>query len=95
MAKARILIIDEDRDIVDLLSLTFQEEGYETLKAFEGREGMTCAKRQQPDLIILDIMLPDVDGFEVCRELKAAKATTHIPLMFLSARSQETDKVVR
>lgn len=94
MAKGKILIIEDDRDIVDLLTFNLQEEDYETLEAFDGREGLTQAIRVQPDLIILDIMLPEMDGFEVCRELKTDKKTAGIPIIMLSARSQETDKVV-
>lgn len=94
MAKGRILIIEDDRDIVDLLAFNLHEENYKTLTAHDGREGLAIAIRLQPDLIILDIMLPAMDGFEVCRELKAEKQTMNIPIIMLSARSQETDKVV-
>ncbi|MCF7976365.1 MAG: response regulator transcription factor [Phycisphaerae bacterium] len=94
MAKGNILIIEDDHDIVDLLAFNLQEEDYETHEAFDGREGLALAGRLQPDLVILDIMLPEMDGFEVCRELKADKSTMHIPIIMLSARSQETDKVV-
>ncbi len=94
MARGKILIVEDDRDIVDLLTFNLEEENYETLAALDGREGLAMAYRQQPDLIILDIMLPGIDGFEVCRSLRADKATAHIPIIMLSARSQETDKVV-
>ncbi len=94
MAKGRILIIEDDRDIVDLLTFNLQAEGYETLEALDGRAGLAMAVRLQPDLVILDIMLPEMDGFEVCRELKTEKQSINIPIIMLSARSQETDKVV-
>jgi len=94
MAKAKILIIEDDHDIVDLLVFNLQEEDYDTAAACEGREGIAAALSYQPDLIILDIMLPVMDGFEVCRALKRQKATLDIPIIILSARSQETDKVV-
>ena len=94
MAKGKILIIEDDRDIVELLTFNLQEEDYETLEAHDGHEGLATAMRLQPDLIILDIMLPKMDGFEVCRALKAEKQTANIPIIILSARSQETDKVV-
>ena len=94
MARGKILIVEDDRDIVDLLTYNLEEEGYEIQAALDGREGLALAYRQQPDLIILDIMLPGMDGFEVCRLLRADKSTGHIPIIILSARSQETDKVV-
>lgn len=94
MARGKVLIVEDDRDIVELLKFNLREEGYETLEAHNGREGLAMAMRSQPELIILDIMLPKMDGFEVCRELKAEKLTTDIPIIILSARSQETDKVV-
>ncbi len=94
MARGKILIVEDDRDIVDLLAYNLEEEGYEIQAALDGREGLALAYRQQPDLIILDIMLPGMDGFEVCRSLRADKSTGNIPIIILSARSQETDKVV-
>ncbi|MFC1652995.1 response regulator [Planctomycetota bacterium] len=94
MARGRILIVEDDRDIVDLLEFNLQEEGYETVVAMDGAEALAQARRTQPQIIILDIMLPVLDGFEVCRSLKASEATAAIPIVILSARSQETDKVV-
>ncbi len=94
MSKDKILIIEDDRDIVGMLEYNLQEEGYETLKALNGEDGIALASKQQPNLIILDIMLPVIDGFEVCRILKNDDVTAHIPIIILSAKSQETDKVV-
>lgn len=94
MPRGRILIVEDDRDIVDLLEFNLQEEGYETVAALDGAEALALARRQQPNLIILDIMLPLIDGFEVCKSLKADATCADIPIVILSARSQETDKVV-
>jgi DNA-binding response OmpR family regulator len=94
MARGKILIIEDDRDIVDLLEYNLKEEGFIVYRASDGKEGLTLSRREQPDLIILDIMMPVLDGFEVCRALKGDPVTSAIPIIILSARSQETDKVV-
>lgn len=94
MSKARILIIEDDRAIVDMLEYNLQEAGYETVSAVNGADGIVVAGKERPDLIILDIMLPIVDGFEVCRMLKNDRSVAHIPIIILSAKSQETDKIV-
>ena len=94
MSKRKILIIEDDRDIVEMLEYNLQEEGYETISALNGEKGIALAGKEQPDLIILDIMLPVMDGFEVCRNLKNDEKVAHIPIIILSAKSQETDKVV-
>lgn len=94
MAKRKILIIEDDRDIVEMLEYNLQEEGYDTISALNGEQGIKLAEKEQPDLIILDIMLPVMDGFEVCRTLKNNDRAAYIPIIILSAKSQETDKVV-
>jgi len=94
MTRAKILIIEDDRDIVEMLEYNLQEQGYATISAFNGKDGIVLAQKEQPDLIILDIMLPITDGFEVCRTIKSNQMTTNIPIIILSAKSQETDKVV-
>lgn len=94
MAKGKILIVEDDRDIVEMVEYNLQEEGYATVSALNGEDGVNLARSEQPDLIILDIMLPVVDGFEVCRTLKSDDSTSRIPIIILSAKSQETDKVV-
>ena len=94
MPRGRILIVEDDRDIVDLLEFNLREEGYETQAALDGAEALALARRYRPQLIILDIMLPLIDGFEVCKSLKAENGCADIPIVILSARSQETDKVV-
>ena len=94
MGKTKILIIEDDRAIVDMLEYNLQEAGYETVSALNGEDGIALAARERPDLIILDIMLPIIDGFEVCRMLKNDNAVAHIPIIILSAKSQEADKIV-
>jgi len=94
MGKARILIIEDDRAIVEMLEYNFEQAGYETVSALDGEQGVALAGKERPDVIILDIMLPIIDGFQVCRMLKNDNAVAHIPIIILSAKSQETDKVV-
>ncbi|MBC8468171.1 MAG: response regulator [Planctomycetes bacterium] len=94
MSKGKILIVEDDRDIAEMVEYNLREEGYDTLSAFNGEDGVKLAKKESPDLIILDIMLPIIDGFEVCRILKKEQITADIPVIILSAKSQETDKIV-
>jgi DNA-binding response OmpR family regulator len=94
MSKGKIELIEDDHDIVEMIEYNLKEEGYRTVSAFDGKNGIEIAKREKPDLIILDIMLPAIDGFEVCRILRQQESTTHIPIIILSAKSRETDKVV-
>ncbi len=94
MANRKILIVEDDRDILEMVEYNLREEGYITVSALNGEDGVNLARRERPDLIILDIMLPVMDGFEVCRALKSEEATARIPIIILSAKSQETDKVV-
>jgi DNA-binding response OmpR family regulator len=75
MAKGKILIVEDDRDIVEMVEYNLREEGYKTVSALNGEDGVKLAGSEQPDLIILDIMLPVIDGFEVCRALKSYNAT--------------------
>jgi len=94
MGKGKILIVEDDRDIAEMVEYNLTEEGYETISAPDGRTGVELAGKGRPDLIILDIMLPVMDGFEVCRALKSDSSTADIPIIILSAKSQETDKVL-
>jgi two-component system phosphate regulon response regulator PhoB len=94
MAKPRILIIEDERGLTDVLAYNLQKEGYETLVAHDGQEGLRKAQMQVPDLILLDIMLPGMDGLEICRTLRAGKQTCKIPILMLTAKSEEMDQVV-
>src|SRR6266404_5840301 len=94
MGKSRILIIEDERGLTDVLSYNLNREGYETLVAHDGAEGLRKAQMQLPDLILLDIMLPTMDGLEVCRQLRAGKQTGAIPILMLTAKSEETDQIV-
>lgn len=92
--KEKILIIEDEKDIVKMLDYNFKKEGYRVISAYDGEEGLDLARREHPDLIILDLMLPGMDGWEVCKSLKKESKTTSIPIIMLTAKTQEVDKVV-
>jgi two-component system phosphate regulon response regulator PhoB len=94
MASPRILIIEDERALTEVLSYNLQREGYEVLVAHDGQEGLRKAQMQLPDLILLDLMLPKMDGLEVCRELRAGERTRNVPILMLTAKAEETDQVV-
>jgi two-component system phosphate regulon response regulator PhoB len=94
MAKAEILIIEDDRSLAEVLEYNFRQEGYQTLVANDGQDGLRQARLRMPDLIVLDLMLPLVDGLEICRRLRADPATRNILVLMLTAKTEETDEVV-
>lgn len=90
----RVLIIEDERALVKVLTYNLQREGYETLVAHDGQEGLRKAQTLLPDLILLDLMLPGVDGLDICRELRASERTRDIPIIMVTAKAEETDQVV-
>ena len=88
----RILIVEDEKNIVDILSFNLTREGYDTMEALDGKTGLQLALEQDPDLILLDLMLPEMNGFDVCRSLREQGKTT--PVIMLTAREEETDKVL-
>ncbi len=95
MAGEKILIIEDEQPIRELLTLTLESAGYSSVcSAADGEEGLALAARILPDLILLDLMLPGIDGLTVCRKLKAVEETRSIPIIMLTARSEESDIVV-
>lgn len=90
--KKRVLLIEDDPSSVRLVSYTLEQEGYEVLTATNGLEGLKKVREEAPDLLVLDVMLPGLDGFEVCRRLRADEQTAGLPVLMLSAKAQETDK---
>jgi two-component system phosphate regulon response regulator PhoB len=92
--RSRVLIIEDERGLVDVLTYNLQREGYETLVALDGQEGLRMAHAHVPNLILLDIMLPGLSGTDVCREVRSNGRTRHIPIIIISARSEETDQMV-
>jgi len=90
----RILVVDDDRQIVRLVSAYLQQDGFETLQATDGDQALHILRHDQPDLIILDLMLPGCDGREITRIMRADPALREIPIIMLTARSDEADRIV-
>ncbi len=89
-----ILIVDDEADIVELLDYNLRQAGYTVVNARDGASALAAVRRQRPDLIVLDLMLPDIPGTEVCRRLRKESDTEGIPILMLTARSEEIDRVV-
>ncbi len=92
--KEKILIVEDEKDIVKMLDYNLKKEGFRTALAYDGEDALDLATREHPDLIILDLMLPGIDGLEVCKTLKKESKTSNIPIIMLTAKAQEADKVV-
>jgi len=92
--KEKVLIVDDEKDIVKMLDYNLKKEGFRTVLAYEGEEALDLAKKERPDLIILDLMLPGIDGLEVCKQLKKEEASANTPIIMLTAKTQEADKIV-
>jgi diguanylate cyclase (GGDEF)-like protein len=93
MSKGRILIVEDDFDISNMLRIYFESQGYEPTVATRGEEALEICRRNLPNLVILDIMLPDINGYEVCRRLRANLRTSHIPIIFLTQRDERSDQI--
>ncbi|QDU54749.1 response regulator [Aeoliella mucimassa] len=93
MAKPVILIVEDDRSLADVLDYNLRQDGYETIVARDGQEGLTQARLKAPKLVVLDLMLPLVNGLEICRRLRADPATQEMLILMLTAKSEETDQV--
>jgi two-component system phosphate regulon response regulator PhoB len=93
MANERILAVDDEEDILELLDYNLTRSGYQVLRATTGEEALEAARREKPSLVLLDLMLPGIDGLEVCRTLKGDAATKHLPIVMLTARGEEADIV--
>jgi DNA-binding response OmpR family regulator len=92
--KGTILVIDDEPDVLELVEFNLKKDGYETIVAKNGQYGLDIAKKHLPNLIILDIMMPGLDGLEVCRELRADQRTRQIPMIMLTAKTAEADRIV-
>jgi len=88
----RILVVDDEVDLVETLTFRLEANGYQVLKAYDGQAALDMAKKDKPDLIILDLMLPKIDGYKVCRMLKFDEKYKEIPIIIFTARAQESDK---
>ena len=90
--KKKILIVEDEKNIVDILCFNLQRAGYDTIEALDGEDGLAKALGENPDLILLDVMLPKMNGFDVCRQLRAQGSS--VPVVILTAREEEADKVL-
>ncbi|RZF62835.1 response regulator transcription factor [Sphingobacterium corticibacterium] len=92
-ANQKILVVDDERDIVDLISYSLTKEGYQVYQAYNGKEGIEVAKQVNPDLIILDVMMPEMDGIEACRLMRSMPEFKQTFMVFLTARSEEYSEI--
>ena len=92
--RTRIVLIEDEKDIVELVAYNFRKEGFELESYTRGGEGLEHLRRRSADLLLLDIMLPDLDGFEICRRLRADERLKNLPVIFLTAKGQEIDRVL-
>lgn len=93
-AAARILVIEDEADISELIAYNLEREGFQVTTRADGEEGLAQARLEVPDLILLDLMLPSVDGIEVCRQLRADNTTKQVPVIMVTAKGEESDVVV-
>jgi len=93
MAKGRILVVEDDNDIANMLRIYFTSQGYEVVVTPRGGEALDRCRQQLPHVIVLDIMLPDIDGYEVCSRLRTNLRTSHIPIIFLTQKDERSDKI--
>ncbi len=92
--RKRILVVEDDQDILSLIEWHLKAEGYQPLIEKDGQRGLDVALREKPDLIVLDLMLPSLDGLEICKVLKKNEATEHIPVIMLTAKGEEIDRII-
>jgi len=89
-----VLLVDDERDLLSVLDFNLRAAGFETILATRGEEALLALKRRVPDLVLLDLMLPDIPGTEVCRRIKSDPRTRHVPVVMLTAKGEEVDRVV-
>ena len=92
--KEKILIVDDEKDIVKMLDYNLKKEGFRAICAYNGEKALELATKEHPDIILLDLMLPGMDGLDVCKTLKKEEKTSSIPVIILTAKTQEADKIV-
>src|ERR1700704_6125470 len=90
----KVALIEDDADLFALLKYNLEKEGFHFVGLQTGRGALELCRRERPDLVILDIMLPDSDGLEICKGIRAHQELSHVPVIFLTARASETDRIV-
>ena len=94
MSPKKILVVDDEVDLVETVRFPLEMEGFDVLVSYNGEDALNQARKEKPDLIILDLMLPKLDGYKVCRLLKFDERYKHIPILMLTAKTQEKDKTL-
>ena len=94
MTRQQILIVEDERDIVQVLDFSLKQAGFDPAIAYDGEQARARVRQKVPDLVLLDLMLPDIPGTELCKELKSAPRTRHVPVLMLTARGEEIDRVL-
>jgi DNA-binding response OmpR family regulator len=94
MEKKKILVVDDEVDLIKTIQFSLELEGYKVLVSYNGEDALAQARKENPDLILLDIMLPKLDGYKVCRLLKFDEQYKHIPILMMTAKTQEKDKLM-
>jgi DNA-binding response OmpR family regulator len=94
MEKKKILLVDDEVDLVKTIQFSLELEGYKVLVSYNGEDALNQARKENPDLILLDIMLPKLDGYKVCRLIKFDEQYKHIPILMMTAKTQEKDKLM-
>lgn len=92
MSRGKVLVVDDEEYIQHILNFSFGAEGYDVVTAADGEEGIKKAKSEKPDIIVLDIMMPKMDGYEACKRLKTDPSTKSIPVILLTAKGREVDR---
>ena len=90
----KILIVEDEKDILQLVKLYLEKEGYRTVTASTGSEGLAQVRSEKPDLLVLDLMLPEIDGLEICKRLRSAPDTAMLPIIMLTAKAEESDTII-
>lgn len=90
----KVLIVEDERDILQLVKLYLEKEGFQVITAMAGPDGLKVAKEEKPDLVVLDLMLPGIDGLEVCKRLRSVPDTALLPIIMLTAKAEESDTVI-
>lgn len=91
MPKQKIMVVEDEESLLKLESILLTSRGYQVCSMHNGQEALACIEKEKPDLVLLDVMLPEVDGFEVCRQIKSNPLTSHIPVVLLTARKGRED----
>ena len=93
MGKGRILVVEDDADISKMLKIYFDSQGYEVLVAMRGNDALEICRTKLPNVVVLDIQLPDIDGYEICRILRSNTRTSYVPIIFLTQKDERSDKI--